>query len=260
MPPDHVRRPGSGPAWTIGDDRIRRLEARFYPDYVDEHVRFDDMIMHYFRPGDAVLDAGAGRGIRYDFTCRRTASRFSGADLNPAVRDNPLLTDAVVADLRRLPYDDGAFNLVISKYVFEHLERPAAVMRELHRVTKPSGHLLVQTPNRWHYVALAAHLTPTRFHRWFNERRRRGGEDTFPTRYRANDRRTMHALAGNAGFRVVEFRALETKPDYLFFHPVAYRAGVAYQRLVDRSPRLAGLRVQLMVAMRAELHRPTGRP
>lgn len=242
---------GAPPAWTIGDDRIRRLERRYYPSYVDEHAQFDDMIMRYFDPGDAVLDAGAGRGLRYDFTCRREASRFAGADLNPAVLDNPLLTDASVADLAALPYDDGSFDLVISKYVFEHLDRPEAAMRELHRVSRRGAHLLVHTPNRWHYVSLFARLTPTRFHRWFNELRSRSWEDTFPTRFRANDRRALIRLARATGYRIVELRSLETKPDYLFFHPLAYRAGVVYQRTVDRWPRFAGLRVQLMVAMEA---------
>jgi SAM-dependent methyltransferase len=242
---------GPPPAWTIGDEHIRRLERRYYPGYVDEHVLFDEMIMRYFRPGNAVLDAGAGRGLRYDFTCRTQASRFAGVDLNPAVRENPLLTDAAVADLAALPYDDSSFDLVISKYVFEHLDRPADVMSELRRVSRPGAHLVVHTPNRWHYVALSAHLTPTRFHRWFNEQRARSSEDTFPTRYRANDRRTLMRLARRTGYRIVELRSLETKPDYLFFHPLAYRAGVVYQRTVDRWPWLAGLRVQLMIAMRA---------
>lgn len=245
------RAPDGPPRWTIGDERIRRLEARYYPSYVDEHVAFDAMVARYCPPGADVLDAGAGRGLRYDFSCRDEARRFAGADLDPAIVDNPLLTDATVADLATLPYPDAAFDLVISKYVFEHLERPGLVMRELRRVLRPGGHLLVHTPNRWHYVAMSAALTPTSFHRWFNERRDRRAVNTFPTTYRANDRRTLQRLARATGFRIVEFIAIETKPDYLFFHPLAYRLGVAYERWVNRSDRWAPLRVQLLVAMQA---------
>ncbi len=209
------------------------------------------MVSRYCPPGADVLDAGAGRGLRYDFSCRDEARRFAGADLDPAIVDNPLLTDATVADLATLPYPDAAFDLVISKYVFEHLGRPGLVMRELRRVLRPGGHLLVHTPNRWHYVAMSAALTPTSFHRWFNERRDRRAVNTFPTTYRANDRRTLQRLARATGFRIVEFIALETKPDYLFFHPLAYRLGVAYERWVNHSDRWAPLRVQLLVAMQA---------
>jgi SAM-dependent methyltransferase len=247
------------PRWTIGDERIRRLERRYYPHYVDEHTTFDAMVSRYCPPGATVLDAGAGRGLRYDFSCRQSASRFAGADLDIGVLDNPLLSDAVVADLASLPYPDATFDLVISKYVFEHLERPGLAMRELRRVLKPRGHLLVHTPNRWHYVTVAAALTPTSFHRWFNERRDRRAMNTFPTTYRANDRRTLYRLAHAAHFRIVEFESIETKPDYLFFHPLVYRLGVGYERLVNRSERWAGLRVQLLVAMQATAWSPTAR-
>ena len=41
------------------------------------------------------------------------------------------------------------------------------------------------------------------------------------------------------------------RPTYLFFHPAAYRAGVAYERLVSRSDRLAGLRANLLGVLEA---------
>jgi hypothetical protein len=75
--------------------------------------------------------------------------------------------------------------------------------------------------------------------------------DTFPTRYRANDRRTLERLATAAGFRIVRLDVLETKPDYLSFHPLAYRAGILYERVVNRSPSLADLRVQIIADLLA---------
>ena len=201
-----------------------------------------------------------GEGFDTRFSCREEALRFAGVDLDPGVMDNPLLSDATVADLARLPYPDETFDLVISKYVFEHLEGPALVMKELHRVMKPGAHLLVHTPNRWHYVTISAALTPTRFHRWFNERRDRRAVNTFPTTYRANDRRTLQRLARATRFQIVEFEPVETKPDYLFFHPLAYRLGVAYERWVNGSDRWAPLRVQLLVAMQATRETPAAGP
>ena len=230
---------------------VEDLERRFYPGYVDEHVRFDALIRRYLRPGMAVLDAGAGRGVMYPYDYREIAVRMSGADTDPAVTENESLTDAAIADLSALPYDDATFDLVFSKYVFEHLERPIAVMRELRRVMQPGAHLLIHTPNRWHYVALIATLTPTRFHAWFQARRGRPEVDTFPTRYRANDVATLERLAMASGFRVVSIELLETKPDYLYFSPIAYRAGIAYERAVNRWDALARFRVQLLADLEA---------
>ena len=230
---------------------IETLDRRYYPGYVDEHTRFDTLIRSYLRPGVAALDAGAGRGVMYPYDYRESIGRMAGADTDPAVMENANLTDGVIADLAHLPYEEGVFDLVFSKYVFEHLERPLPVMRELRRVMKPRGHLLIHTPNRWHYVAIAATLTPTSFHAWFNARRGRVEADTFPTRYRANDRRTLERLAAAAGFRLVRLDLLETKPDYLYFHPLAYGAGILYERVVNRWPSLADLRVQIIADLLA---------
>jgi SAM-dependent methyltransferase len=225
---------------------IQELDHRYYPGYVDEHARFDALIRTHLRPGLAVLDAGAGRGVMYPYDYAEIAGRVAGADTDPAVMENTNLTDAAVAELAHLPYDDGTFDLVFSKYVFEHLDSPRDVMRELRRVIKVGGHLLVHTPNRWHYVAMLATITPTRFHAWFNAKRGRVDADTFPTRYRANDRRTLERLGAATGFRVAEVMLLETKPDYLYFHPLAYRAGIAYERAVNRWSFLAPIRVQII--------------
>ena len=75
--------------------------------------------------------------------------------------------------------------------------------------------------------------------------------DTFPTRYRANDVATLERLAMGSGFRVVSIELLETKPDYLYFSPIAYRAGIAYERTVNRWDTLARFRVQLLADLEA---------
>lgn len=230
---------------------VADLDERYYPGYVDEHALFDRMIRAHLRPGMSVLDAGAGRGQMYPSDYGETAGRMVGVDIDPAVLDNPNVDEIVVAPLASLPFPDATFDLVVSKYVFEHLDRPTAVMTELRRVMRAGAHLLIHTPNRRHYVALAARVTPTRFHAWFNASRGRPSEDTFPTRYRANTRVVLERLAMASGFRVVEIRAIETKPDYLAFSPIAYRVGIGYERAVNRWRGLEGFRVQLLADLEA---------
>ncbi len=230
---------------------VRALEARYYANHVDDHAVFDGMIRRYLRREAVILDAGAGRGLRYPYDYGEAVARVVGVDADPGIFGNPNLDEAVVADLARLPFASRTFDLVFLKYVVEHFTRPLATFRELHRVMRPGSHLLFQTPNRYHYVAMGAMLTPPHFHSWFNERRGRVEEDTFPTRYRANDRRTLRKMAAGSGFSVVAFEMIEPKPAYLFFHPFAYRAGIAYERLVDSSPRLADLRCVIVADLEA---------
>ena len=230
---------------------IEDLDRRYYAGYDDEHAKFDDMIRRYLRPDAAVLDAGAGRGVQYPYDHGQHVARMAGADREPAVLENPNLTERAVADLAELPYGDAEFDLVFSKFVFEHLDRPLRVMRELRRVMKSHAHLLIHTPNRWHYVPLGAILTPTRFHIWFTTKLGREEIDVFPTKYRANDPKTLERLARRSGMRLVSLELFETRPAYLTFHPLAYRAGIAYERLVNRFESLARFRVNLLVDLEA---------
>ena len=225
---------------------IQELDARYYPGYVDEHARFDRVVRRHLRPDAVVLDAGAGRGRQYPYDYKEFVSRVVGVDAGAEVHDNPNLDDAVVADLGELPFDAATFDLVFSKYVLEHLDDPVRVFRELRRVTKPGGRLIVHAPNRFHYYALAARITPHRFHVWFNDKRGQAEEDTFETRYRANDRFALRRIAAASRWRIIELDLFETKPAYLFFHPVAYQAGIAYERAVNRYRGLQDLRCNII--------------
>lgn len=55
----------------------------------------------------------------------------------------------VVHDLNSLPYPfpDNAASLIVASHVLEHLDRPFAVMRELHRILAPDGILIVKVPH-----------------------------------------------------------------------------------------------------------------
>ncbi len=51
----------------------------------------------------------------------------------------------VVADAHQLPFADNVFEVIVSFNTFEHLYDPPKAARELYRVLKPGGHLLMQT-------------------------------------------------------------------------------------------------------------------
>lgn len=230
---------------------IDELDARYYRDPVDDHALFDEAVRRHLRETYVVLDAGAGRGVRNPYDYRDLVARLVGIDVSENICENRLVNDAVRGDLARLPFRDGAFDLLFSKFVFEHLRDPLGSMREFRRVTKPGGYLVIHTPNRYHYVAAGAMLTPPRFHRWFNARRGRDEIDTFPTAYRANDRRSLRRLAERSGYRIERLELVEPKPTYLSFHPLAYRMGIAYERLVAGTDLLKDLRCVIVAELRA---------
>jgi SAM-dependent methyltransferase len=173
-----------------------------------------------------------------------------GVDVTDEPRANRNVDTAARADLAALPFGDATFDIAISSHVAEHLDRPEAVFGELARVLRPGGRLLVLTPNRWHYVTVAAALMPHSFHLRFNRSRGVDAHDIFPTRYRANTAGRLRALYETAGFEVERLEQFETEPEYLAFSTATYALGVGYERLVNHFDALRNLRVNLLAVGR----------
>ena len=227
---------------------MERLYYRFYhPDaFRNEDQILDETYRRLLQPGLSVLDAGAGAGELFPHDYRALCREVVGVDLDPRVVRNPTLTRGVVASLDAMPFPEGAFDLVFSRWVFEHLPDPARVAAEFHRVLRPGGRVVVITPNRWHYMTAISSFTSLGFHRRLNGRLGRACDDVFPTRYRANTEGALRRAFEASGFETEALLHLERAPNYLVFHPATFLAGVAYERLVNASEHLAPLRLILL--------------
>lgn len=55
----------------------------------------------------------------------------------------------LIHDLNCFPYPfkDNQFSLIEADHVLEHLERPITVMKELHRILKPGGVIIIRVPH-----------------------------------------------------------------------------------------------------------------
>ena len=85
------------------------------------------------------LDVGTGTGAAAG-VLRDLGASVVGIDLEPdmaryAARSGP----ALVADVTRLPFATGSFDLVVAAFVLNHLPDPVIGLRELRRVTRPGG-------------------------------------------------------------------------------------------------------------------------
>jgi SAM-dependent methyltransferase len=69
----------------------------------------------------------------------------------------------VVADIDRgaLPFRDGVFDRVWLVHVVEHVADVVATVEEAHRVARPGGIIVIETP---HYTDFSSFCDPT--HRW----------------------------------------------------------------------------------------------
>lgn len=226
---------------------VKETKRRWYgADELSNDAPFRKMIYGAVSPETRVLDAGAGAGDLFPYDLKGRVKEIIGVDLDPRVKTNPQLDRGIEADLTAIPIEDNYFDVVFSRYVLEHVGAPEAFLHEMNRILKPGGRILFLTPNKWHYVSLASRLTPQAFHNWYNKRRGRQAEDTFPTVYRLNSVSSIRKHFRRAGFRELRLLLRECCPNYLTFSAPVFALGVAYERIVNSSHLLAGLRVNIL--------------
>lgn len=115
--------------------------------------------------GKRVLDVGSGVKPYYPFFA--DAAEFVGVD----VKEN---VDAdLVGPADAIPVADGSYDIVLCTQVLEHVDDPAAVVRELHRVCAQGGRVLTST----HGVMLY-HPNPQDLWRWTHAGLRRLFEES----------------------------------------------------------------------------------
>jgi SAM-dependent methyltransferase len=229
--------------------RDRYLD-RFYrgrPGWTDGTTEFWRLCKAWIAPGARILEIGSGPTNRTtEFLA--TIGDVTGADVDPGVRANAHLAQVKLIRDGRLPIPDAAFDACVSNYVLEHVSDAALHLSEVARVLRPGGCYVFRTPNRWHYVALVARATPHWFHELVANRLRKlpeSAHDPYPTVYALNSRRILQRYAREAGLVVRELRAVEKEPSYGMISPVAFLALMAYERLVNSTGALAGLRANL---------------
>ena len=177
--------------WRAGQERRLRMMARF--------GRLDDA---------RVLVAGCGLGmyarqIRQRFTAHVDAFDIEQGRAKTA-RDAGI--PALTAATERIPFAAGSFDTVLSHEVLEHVADDCLAMREMLRVAKPGGRLLLFCPNRWypfethgHYWRGEYHFGNTPLVNWLPSMLR----DRLAPHVRAYTARDIHALLEDEAAEVI---------------------------------------------------------
>ena len=195
---------------------VEELRKRWYTeDTLSNDPAFLRLIHDSVWPDSRVLDAGAGAGEMFPYDLKSKVREIVGVDLDPRVVSNPQLHRGIRASLEEIPVEDSSFDVVFCRYVIEHVEDPARFLAEVYRVLKPGGMFLFLTPNKWHYVSIGSRITPQRFHVWYNRKRGREDEDTFPTTYPLNTAKDIRKHLKDAGFEERDLIFRENCPNYL---------------------------------------------
>ncbi len=131
--------------------------------------------------GDRVLDVGCGPGIDVAGLAKQVSQNGLAVGID---HDSEMIAEAKtlagslgvsenvefhVHDVAALPFDNNYFNSCRSERVFMHLTDPLTTLKEMYRVTKPKGHIVV-TDSDWSSLSIDGHTVDTemklfQFHR-----------------------------------------------------------------------------------------------
>jgi len=194
-----IKPPLCGAEWAV--------RAETYAALVSEHLS----------PCTVWLDAGCGWRLLEDDLdpledwlvghCRFIV----GMDVSVAAHRN--VNSLVRGSIYALPFADDSIDLVTGNMVVEHLDDPGKAFAEVARCLRPSGALIVHTPNLLNYGifgnAVASRLIPEKWRlRMIHGTDDRRPEDFFPVRYKANTMRSLLGLLHAAGFEVHQQKAV----------------------------------------------------
>jgi SAM-dependent methyltransferase len=104
-----------------------------------DRIRLKYLSQHLPKGKGKLLDTGSGRNI-YKNLVEEKGYTWYGIDIAP-------IFPAIYGDITNIPFPDNYFDKAVSIDVIEEVENDELAIKELHRVLKPNGMLILHTPN-----------------------------------------------------------------------------------------------------------------
>ncbi len=128
------------------------------------HDLIDDLELEFlerYGQGRDVLEVGCGTGLLLE-RMARFARSAKGVDLSPGMLEKAKQRglDAVLGSATSLPFPDASFDVTCAFKVLAHVPDIALAIREMARVTRSGGTLLIEVYNPFSLRALAKRLAP----------------------------------------------------------------------------------------------------
>ncbi len=162
-----------GRAFTKPEMRQAREVELFYDSIAGEFDRimnrydlqrrlvtvFDVLLRDVDLTGKALLDAGCGTGWFSMWACQRGAE-VTALDIGPRLLSqvrHKCGAKTVLGDVLDMQFEDHSFDMVISSECIEHTLDPQQAVRELIRVCRPGGLVVITSNNRtWYWLCALA--------------------------------------------------------------------------------------------------------
>ncbi len=166
----------------------------------DPHCRprwevFDSLISDFSQTHKRCLNIGSG--VKEEFDMAGIFSFAADTDILFPQKPGNRMTPFYQADLLHLPFRDHSFDLILLRFVVEHLADPQAAFQEIARILSPGGKVLIITTNVISpFILLPKLLMPYAVRKWLLKKLFHAEEDDiFPTYHRINSKAALKKRA-----------------------------------------------------------------
>ena len=197
-----------------------------------------DLMRPLLRPGMHILDVGAGRHSTIPHADRPAGCVYVGLDEvadESSGRSRSTTRRWSVTSPSSIPPWPGAFDLIVSWQVFEHVPQPARAYENIRRYLKPGGDFVARMTARYALFAIANRMMPFGVARRLGARLSRRPVDTvFRAFYRDSSFSDIARIFGEWGSW--ELRVEYGGHSYFDFSAPSRWAYRQYVRFAQRHP------------------------
>jgi ubiquinone/menaquinone biosynthesis C-methylase UbiE len=213
--------------------KSQRLLDKYYRNSQHPYRIYENFIKERLSPSATILDAGCGRNAPVLSKFIGHAEKLIGVDLEKCCDINNKIK-YIQGNISNIEIDGGCVDIVISRAVLEHIENPAPVFKEIHRVLKCNGDFIFLVPNIFDYASLVSMTIPNKFHnKIVNKIEGRSLDNVFPAFYRANSYRSIKRLSSERGFEILNFQYLSQYPTYFKFNVYLFMIATVYEKIIS---------------------------
>jgi SAM-dependent methyltransferase len=168
------------------------------------HRQFSDFLAQNGLLKGKLLDVGCGKmdllrriSLQAKGACELNGCDWIPVDKNPKIDEIPYRQVDLNNDGLK-SFEDASYDIIIASEVFEHLENPSSILREINKKLKPNGHLVFSIPNAVNLYERYQFLFTGNSHRYQIEKPNEFGHITFYTK------NIIVSLCNRTGFRLIK--------------------------------------------------------
>lgn len=127
--------------------------------------RVAKILADYFSPQDKIIDVGCSQGLTFSYLAQ-SFKNIVGVDIDSKALITAknrltklgLKNKLILYDGKRLPFKGGSVDGIVTTETFEHVNNRKAYIKELHRVLKTGGKIIISSPNKLYPIECEFHL------------------------------------------------------------------------------------------------------